>query len=286
MSRSRNNSNNNMVGEKWGTSPRSDARRSRGRGRGRSRGRGAYRGSSRGRFEKAYNAGEHLPPGTLVVYDQSGFALPVEIIGQATILEDGSPVYQGEDAQFSAPNLEYIMWQIEYYFSPDNLERDFFLRRKMDNQGYLPLDFIASFQRVQALTTDIDVIYQAIKDSKIIEVVDNKVRCRDHPLQWVIPDSNNESEDGMGQFSPRGAPVIVPLSPTSSTSEDCSPARRHRSVDEASSYPQPIQEELVAHSELWKWVDAPSFIPKRTTATANTVCPAVNTVPATKNEVL
>uniref|UniRef100_H2ZC77 HTH La-type RNA-binding domain-containing protein n=1 Tax=Ciona savignyi TaxID=51511 RepID=H2ZC77_CIOSA len=132
----------------------------------------------------------------------------------------------------------------EYYFSPDNLERDFFLRRKMDNQGYLPLDFIASFQRVQALTTDIDVIYQAIKDSKIIEVVDNKVRCRDHPLQWVIPDSNNESEDGMGQFSPRGAPVIVPLSPTSSTSEDCSPARRHRSVDEASSYPQPIQEEL------------------------------------------
>lgn len=47
----------------------------------------------------------------------------------------------------------------EYYFSVDNLERDFFLRRKMDADGFLPITLIASFHRVQALTTDISLIF-------------------------------------------------------------------------------------------------------------------------------
>ena len=46
----------------------------------------------------------------------------------------------------------------EYYFSLDNLERDFFLRRKMDQEGFLPVGLIASFHRVQALTTDVNLI--------------------------------------------------------------------------------------------------------------------------------
>lgn len=41
----------------------------------------------------------------------------------------------------------------------DNLERDFFLRRKMDADGFLPITLIASFHRVQALTTDISLIF-------------------------------------------------------------------------------------------------------------------------------
>lgn len=48
----------------------------------------------------------------------------------------------------------------EYYFSLDNLERDFFLRRKMDQEGFLPIGLIASFHRVQALTTDLSLILQ------------------------------------------------------------------------------------------------------------------------------
>ena len=49
----------------------------------------------------------------------------------------------------------------EYYFSLHNLERDFFLRRKMDAQG-LPagLPDRAGFHRVQALTTDISLIME------------------------------------------------------------------------------------------------------------------------------
>lgn len=51
----------------------------------------------------------------------------------------------------------------EYYFSLHNLERDFFLRRKMDAQGFLPISLIASFHRVQALTMDINLIVEVLR---------------------------------------------------------------------------------------------------------------------------
>lgn len=50
----------------------------------------------------------------------------------------------------------------EYYFSIENLERDFFLRRKMDEQGFLPISLIAGFHRVQALTTNLNLILEVI----------------------------------------------------------------------------------------------------------------------------
>ena len=46
----------------------------------------------------------------------------------------------------------------EYYFSGDNLQRDFFLRRKMDSSGWIPISLVASFHRVQALTQDVQLI--------------------------------------------------------------------------------------------------------------------------------
>ena len=65
----------------------------------------------------------------------------------------------------------------EYYFSEENLRKDFFLRRKMDADGYLPVSLIASFNRVQALTQDLLQIVQAVKESDIVEVKgDTKVR--------------------------------------------------------------------------------------------------------------
>lgn len=52
---------------------------------------------------------------------------------------------------------EYIRKQVEYYFSEENLQRDFFLRRKMDREGFLPVSLIAGFHRIQALTQDINL---------------------------------------------------------------------------------------------------------------------------------
>lgn len=60
----------------------------------------------------------------------------------------------------------------EYYFSEDNLQRDFFLRRKMDVEGYLPISLIASFHRVQALTQDVSLVIQALQQSPLLKIKD------------------------------------------------------------------------------------------------------------------
>ncbi|XP_044764645.1 la-related protein 1B isoform X2 [Coccinella septempunctata] len=88
---------------------------------------------------------------------------------------------------------ECVTKQIEYYFSEENLARDFFLRRKMDADGYLPIALIASFQRVQALTSDYDVIMAAILDSDKLELgSEMRVRTKHDPTKWPIIDMNGE----------------------------------------------------------------------------------------------
>ncbi|XP_054653144.1 la-related protein 1B isoform X3 [Dunckerocampus dactyliophorus] len=138
------------------------------RGRGKVRGRG--RGRGRGRFE----------------YSQSS-DVPVSEFGTNMVYyyDDGSKVqmYTVDEKLLK----EYIKRQIEYYFSLHNLERDFFLRRKMDAEGFLPISLIASFHRVQALTTDISLIMEALKSSTEVELVNERVRCKVEPERWPIP---------------------------------------------------------------------------------------------------
>lgn len=80
-----------------------------------------------------------------------------------------------------------IKAQIEYYFSPENLQKDFYLRRKMDADGYLPVDLIASFNRVQALTSDINFVVEAVQDSDVVEIKDGtRFRSKVDPTHWPI----------------------------------------------------------------------------------------------------
>ncbi|CAG9760376.1 unnamed protein product [Ceutorhynchus assimilis] len=94
---------------------------------------------------------------------------------------------------------EYIRNQIEYYFSEDNLNRDFFLRRKMDPEGYLPITLIASFHRVQALTNSITLIMDAISSSDKLELTLGlfKVRAKHDPAKWPILDNGSEKEEDL-----------------------------------------------------------------------------------------
>ena len=50
----------------------------------------------------------------------------------------------------------------EYYFSKDNLERDYFLRCKMDKDGWIAFSLIASFHRIRALTQNVSLIMQVV----------------------------------------------------------------------------------------------------------------------------
>ncbi|XP_023247863.1 la-related protein 1 isoform X2 [Copidosoma floridanum] len=97
---------------------------------------------------------------------------------------------------------EYIRKQIEYYFSEENLMRDFFLRRKMDADGFLPITLIASFHRVQALSTNVSLVIEAITESDKLEIVDGfKVRTRFDPLIWPILDNGNPINSGSSDVS-------------------------------------------------------------------------------------
>lgn len=73
--------------------------------------------------------------------------------------------------------------------------RDFFLRRKMDAEGYLPVTLIASFHRVQALSTDVSLIIDAVKDSDKLEFCNGfKVRTKTEPTKWPIKVAENGDE--------------------------------------------------------------------------------------------
>ena len=72
-------------------------------------------------------------------------------------------------------NLNFKFFS-EYYFSLDNLQRDFFLRRKMTPEGYLPISLIASFNRVQQLT---QVKYQLTDKKQLTQVEYNKYKAAD-----------------------------------------------------------------------------------------------------------
>ena len=77
-----------------------------------------------------------------------------------------------------------IKAQIEYYFSRENLLKDFCLRRKMDPEGYLPVTLVASFNRVRSLTNDVTFIMTAVQDSKVVQIKDGRMRCKDDPEYW------------------------------------------------------------------------------------------------------
>ena len=74
----------------------------------------------------------------------------------------------------------------EYYFSEENLQKDVFLRRKMDSEGFLPVTLVASFNRVRSLTNDVSFIVQAVQDSDIVEIKDGKFRPKTNPDSWPL----------------------------------------------------------------------------------------------------
>ncbi|XP_026325552.1 la-related protein 1 isoform X2 [Hyposmocoma kahamanoa] len=91
---------------------------------------------------------------------------------------------------------DLIRKQIEYYFSPDNLARDFFLRRKMAADGTIPVTLIASFHRVRALTADVQLVLDAIRDSDKLQLIQGfKVRTAFEPTKWPILDINTVSNE-------------------------------------------------------------------------------------------
>ncbi|KAK9418539.1 hypothetical protein SUNI508_08027 [Seiridium unicorne] len=89
------------------------------------------------------------------------------------------PAMAHQQYLFEQNVLPLLTKQISYYFSVNNLLKDGYLRRCMDSQGYVFLDVIQNFTRIQQLTTDVNVVRMACIDSPDIELVTGMEDHRD-----------------------------------------------------------------------------------------------------------
>lgn len=103
-----------------------------------------------------------------------------------------------------------ILYQIEYYYSVENLVRDVWLRQQWDEEGWLPLSFIASFPRVRALTTDLSALSEALKLSTILEYKDDKIRKLEDWKNWVLPKTGATVDSPI--TSPKSNEQNIPVS--------------------------------------------------------------------------
>ncbi|MQL72782.1 hypothetical protein Taro_005131 [Colocasia esculenta] len=62
--------------------------------------------------------------------------------------------------------------QIEYYFSDENLIKDIYLKKCMDNQGWVSVHTIAEFPRIRSLTRDVGLVLGALQASDTVEILD------------------------------------------------------------------------------------------------------------------
>ncbi|XP_057794998.1 la-related protein 1A-like [Salvia miltiorrhiza] len=91
-----------------------------------------------------------------------------------------SPISQEEDLRHK------ILKQIEYYFCDDNLATDVHLKDQMDiDNGWVPIELIARFNRIKEMTDDIKLILDSLKDSDIVEVEGDKLRRRTTWKKWI-----------------------------------------------------------------------------------------------------
>lgn len=85
-----------------------------------------------------------------------------------------------------------IRAQLEYYFSVENLCRDVYLRLNMNSEGWIDLSFIASFNRVKILSTDMDFLADVIATEcqGVIEFnsATRQLRKQEDWAVWVYPE--------------------------------------------------------------------------------------------------
>ncbi|XP_068621098.1 la protein homolog [Battus philenor] len=92
-----------------------------------------------------------------------------------------------------------IIRQVEYYFSDANLPRDKFLREQVTlDDGWVPLDILIKFNRLAKLSTDTEIIVNALlkSTSGLLEISDDNKKVRRSP-ELPIPEMNEERRKEM-----------------------------------------------------------------------------------------
>lgn len=88
-----------------------------------------------------------------------------------------------------------IVRQIEYYFGDANLARDKFLSEEITkDNGWITLELLLKFKRLQVLTTDPEVVCAALDTSEegLIQISEDRTKIRRHPDR-PLPEQNEET---------------------------------------------------------------------------------------------
>ncbi|KAJ4295743.1 hypothetical protein N0V88_004445 [Collariella sp. IMI 366227] len=93
------------------------------------------------------------------------------------------------------PSVAILKTQVEYYFSLENLCKDYYLRKHMDGQGFVPLSVIAGFKRVKTVTEDLELLRLACSLSDQIEFgvgedAIERLRTREKWTLFVLPEAD------------------------------------------------------------------------------------------------
>jgi la-related protein 1 len=101
----------------------------------------------------------------------------------------------------AAPNLDrstvvaQARLQIEHYFSIENLLKDMFLRKNMNEEGWVDISLIAKWPEMQKKTQDMSVLIEAISTSSMVEISPNgsHLRVRHDWAKWLVPQSQTSA---------------------------------------------------------------------------------------------
>ncbi|XP_073012239.1 la-related protein 1C-like [Typha latifolia] len=134
--------------------------------------------------------------------------LPVEQLRNMSYAPHQVPPAVAPQVFHSQADLQHLlMRQIDYYFSPENLCKDVYLRQQMDDQGWVRLSVIANFNKVKQLTSNIQLILEAVRGSTVVEVQGMRIRRRIDWRNWILPPFSNQYGTTLGpQSSTQASP--------------------------------------------------------------------------------
>lgn len=89
----------------------------------------------------------------------------------------------------------------------------------MDKQGYVDLQVLANFNRVRSLTTDMNLIRDALKQSDVVELDSsaNKVRRREGWETWILPASMQPRTEPLTSSSSSSAQQLPQIAVSASS---------------------------------------------------------------------
>jgi len=96
------------------------------------------------------------------------------LLGDVEVPE-GQNVQAAIDKRLNALK-RHIKKQVEYYFSDENLKKDNFMKKNMDDEGYMNLSLIITFNMMQNICKDKQFVLQSLMDSETLEVCGKAIR--------------------------------------------------------------------------------------------------------------